>query len=77
MATERRAPTPNRAGGTTSHKDPDYLWGDPLSNRPTNPTNEGPATMKRGTGSFVNSEGINKAVPRTNNTRGPGQWGTS
>ena len=77
MATERRAPTPDRAGGTSSHKDPDVVWNDALVNRPANPTNEGPATMKRGTGSFVGSDGINKPVPRTNNTRGPGQWGRS
>lgn len=34
-------------------------------------------TMKRGTGSFVNSDGINKTIPVTNNTKAPGQHGRS
>ncbi len=77
MATERRAPTPNRAGGITAHKDPDVIWGDPLGNRPSNPTASGPATMKGSTRSHVSPDGVNKPVPRTNNTRAPGQWGDS
>jgi len=75
MATERRASTPNRAGGIPA--DRETVWSDGVANRPASPVNLGGETAKRGTGSFVGSDGINKPVPRTNSTRAPGQWGTS
>lgn len=35
------------------------------------------AVSKGGTGSFVKPDGINAAIPATNNTKAPGQWGKS
>lgn len=77
MATERRSTTPPLAGGITARKDPDVIFNDTLGHKAANPTNAGSGTMKGGTRSFVNADGINKPIPRTNNTRAPGQWGTS
>ena len=46
--------------------------------RDNQPTFKGAGgTPKAGTGSFVNPDGINKAIPVTNNTKAPGQWGKS
>jgi hypothetical protein len=79
MATERRSTTPNRAGGiaAASVRDPDVIYNDPMGDKARNPGNEGPATMKGATRSHVSPDGVNKPIPRTNNTKAPGQWGTS
>ena len=77
MATERRSTTPNRAGGITAHSDPDYIYRDHTGSKARNPTNEGPATMRGNSGTGRTPDGINKPIPRTNNTKAPGQWGRS
>lgn len=59
-------------------QEPDGPTHNEVLRRDNQPTFKGTGgTPKPGTGSFVNADGINKAIPITNNTKAPGQWGRS
>ena len=51
-------------------------WRDGPGMKPAHPGNTGTPTMKPDRpSSGINPDGINARVPRTNNTRAPGQFG--
>jgi hypothetical protein len=77
-ATKRPAPPPDRPSGRNASGSvmPETDWRDGPAQQPKHPGNLGTGTMKPARpASGVNPDGINDAIPTTNNTRAPGQWG--